>query len=151
MTKKAGVNSLDVSLGRAAGQELRAPASVTTAFGLARPPACVYRDGIEAAPGITMTNETILVRCKWTPGQLDGKTVEFQCRLRDGGAMASGTGRFNVWENREGLLSVLMDRTLPGRSWDGRVCQRVFVPREGADAIEKHRSGQKDCECLPKL
>ena len=98
-----------------------------------------------------MTNEIIWVRCKWTLGQLDGKAVEFRCRLGDGGVIASGTGQFNVWENQDGLLSVFLDCTLPGRSWDGRVCQRVFVPQEGAGAIEQHRAGQEDLECFTKL
>ena len=100
---------------------------------------------------MTMKNEIIWVKCKWTRQQLDGKTVEFQCRMRDSGVPATGTGKFNVNENPAGLLSILIDCDLPGQTLGESVLLRFYVPEEGADAIEKHRTGAKDFECFPPI
>jgi hypothetical protein len=98
-----------------------------------------------------MKNEIIWLKCKWTREQLDDKTVEFRCRLRDNGAIATGTGKFDVCENPNGLLSILIDCDLPGRTQNEFVYQRFFVPQPAADAIEKHKTGLKDFECFPPI
>lgn len=95
-----------------------------------------------------MKNETIWVTCKWTHEELNEKTVEFRCRLRDNGAVVTGTGKFKVRENPDGLLAINIDCTLPGKTPHERVRQRFFVPQVGADVIEKHRTGVKDFECF---
>ena len=98
-----------------------------------------------------MKNEIIWVKCKWTREHLDGKTVEFRCCMRESGAIATGTGKFNVNENEDGLLSIFIDSDLPGLTSGEFVRQRIFVPQTGADAIEKHKTGLKEFECFPPL
>src|SRR5260221_7183231 len=98
-----------------------------------------------------MKNEIIWVKSKWTRDELNQKTVEFRFRLRDTGAIATGTGRFNVLENPDRFLSVFIDCHLPGRTPNEFVCQRFFVLQTGAEAIAKHKTGLKDFECFPPL
>ncbi len=98
-----------------------------------------------------MNNETIWVRCKWTREQLDDKTVEFRCRLKENGAIVTGTGKFKVRENPDGLLAINIVCDLPGQTPYEMVCQRFFIPQVGADAIEKHRAGVKNFECFAPI
>lgn len=95
-----------------------------------------------------MKNEIIRVKCKWTCKQLDGKTVEFQCRRRDSGVLLSGRGKFHARKNPDGLLRIFIDSDLQPPRTD---FLRIYVPQEGADAIERHRTGAEDFEYFPKV
>jgi hypothetical protein len=93
-------------------------------------------------------NEIIWVKCQWTREQLDGKTVEFRCRRGDNGVLVSGRGKFHARKNPDGLLRIFIDSDLLPASTD---FLRIYVPQEGADAIERHRTGSEDFEYFPAV
>jgi hypothetical protein len=76
----------------------------------------------------------------WTIEDLHGKTVEFELVLPSGEALR-GTGKFDVWQNGEGLLKIRIV-TFDRKSTEYTKHElRIYIPQEGVRLIKRQPSG----------
>jgi hypothetical protein len=73
---------------------------------------------------------------KWTHADLEFKTVEFTIPAK--GGTLSGTGKFYVSRNPEGLLRIELVTEEAGRHWAERVQTRYQLPQIAVDRIQRH-------------